>query len=271
MLALATLFWGCTFPVVKDAINTMPVFVFLAIRFALAAVAMLPLTGFPRRAAIKTGTWLGVLLFFSFAFQTVGLSYTSAANCAFITGLNIVWLALLGARDRYAWTAVGLAVASLYFLTDPQQGFNLGDALTLICSLFIAAHTIALARLDNRAGSGELATVQFAVVSLLSLVGAFFSEPPLIPTAWDASIIFAFLLTVLGATVFSFWAQTHFQRYTTPLRAGLIFILEPLFATVFAVAFYDEILSESGGFGALLMLAAMVITIKRPPPAVTAH
>ena len=38
MLAAATLFWGWTFPVVKDAVSQMPVFAFLGLRFALAAI-----------------------------------------------------------------------------------------------------------------------------------------------------------------------------------------------------------------------------------------
>ena len=40
MLATVTLFWGATFPIVKDAINEMPVMAFLWVRFAIAAILL---------------------------------------------------------------------------------------------------------------------------------------------------------------------------------------------------------------------------------------
>ena len=48
VLLLVTAIWGTTFVMVKDAVASTPVFTFLAIRFALAAAAMLPLLRWPR-------------------------------------------------------------------------------------------------------------------------------------------------------------------------------------------------------------------------------
>lgn len=261
MLVLATFFWGWTFPVVKEAVAVMPVFAFLTLRFAIATALMLPLAGRPTLATVKTGVTPGVLLFLAFAFQTWGLAHTSASKCAFITGLNVVWVAFLSARDRRAWSGVALGVASLWLLTAPTGGgFNVGDALTFVCSFFIAAHIIALGRLRNDDNSGKLALVQFAVVGLLSLVASLALEPHLLPQQWNWDLVFALLLTAVGATVGSFWLQTHFQRRTTPVRAALIFILEPVFAAAFAVLFYGEILAAGAWVGALLIVLAMVVT-----------
>lgn len=288
MLAAATLFWGWTFPVVKDAVAHMPVFAFLAVRFALAAVLMLPLLlraarrsagaagepaddrgegrgeggGFSRRS-LAAGGVLGLLLFSVFAFQTLGLERTSAAKCGFVTGLNVAWVALLsGALLRRgaarAWGATALAVGGLWLLTAPEaSSFNFGDFLTLVCSLFIALHIMTLDRLGGKHSSAELAFTQFVVVALASLAASLAAEPRFFPAEWGGDLIFAFALTALGATVFSFWAQTHFQHRTTPLRAGLIFILEPAFATAFAVLFYGERLPPTAWLGAALMLGAM--------------
>ena len=269
MLAAATLFWGWTFPVVKDAVSQMPVFAFLGIRFALAAALMLPLLGRSGMARISRGSalagaGLGALLFLAFAFQTLGLERTSAAKCGFVTGLNVAWVALLsGALLRKgavrAGAATAMAVGGLWLLTAPDSSsFNLGDFLTLVCSLFIGLHILALDRIGGRHSSAELAFLQFAFVALASLCVSAALEPRLLPEAWSGDLIFAFGLTALGATVFSFWAQTHFQHRTTPLRAGLIFVLEPAFAAAFAVLFYGEALPGTAWLGAGLMLGAMV-------------
>ena len=45
MLATVTIFWGATFPIVKDAINEMPVMAFLWVRFAFAAVLLALIAG----------------------------------------------------------------------------------------------------------------------------------------------------------------------------------------------------------------------------------
>ena len=281
MLAAATLFWGWTFPVVKDAVEQMPVFAFLALRFALAALLMLPLLKRTRggmgvgggisRQSLAGGGMLGILLFSVFAFQTLGLERTSAAKCGFVTGLNVAWVALLsGALLRRgaarAWAATAMAVGGLWMLTAPDSSsFNFGDFLTLICSLFIALHILALDRWGGRHSSADLAFLQFAFVALASLATSLVWEPRFFPEVWSGDLIFAFALTALGATVFSFWAQTHFQHRTTPLRAGLIFILEPVFAAAFAVMFYGENLPPTAWAGAALMLGARAFFTRASP------
>ena len=265
VLVLVTFFWGCTFPIVKEAITSIPIFAFLAFRFGLAAILMTP---FIKRSqmtpkTIKKGLILGILLFLSFAFQTFGLANTSASVCAFITGLSVVWVALLTEINRRTLLSVTLAVAGLWLLTDPTNAafqIGWGEILTFICSLFIAWHIIILARLDDKAASAELAILQFIVTALLSLAASLGTEPRLLPETWDIQLIFAFAITTLGATIFAFWAQTHFQRRTTAMRASLIFIMEPLFAALFAVAFYGEQLAATAAVGGLLIVLAMAVS-----------
>lgn len=270
MLVVATFFWGATFSVVKDAINVIPVFAFLAIRFGLAGGLMMSWRLAQRRsdAAYKShllvGVALGVLLFLSFAFQTLGLFYTSAAKCAFITGLNLVWVACFAARHWQTWVAVGLAMVSLWLMIlpggeggDSLGELNKGDFLTLLCSLFFAAHILSLARLPEESDSMVLSIIQFLTVAVLSLAASLVWEDSLLPSEWNIIVVLALFITVFGATIFSFWVQTHYQKFTTPTRTAIIFILEPVFAACIALAFYDESLSKESGFGALLILLAM--------------
>ncbi len=77
MLATVTIFWGATFPIVKDAIGEMPVMAFLWVRFAMAALLLAMITGRAGFATLDRRGWrigilLGTLLFLSYLFQTFG-------------------------------------------------------------------------------------------------------------------------------------------------------------------------------------------------------
>src|SRR5918992_1638609 len=77
LLVGVTAVWGWTFVVVQDAISAYGVLSFLALRFALASVALLPilLSGISRRTLV-VGGGIGIVLAMGYLFQTLGLLYT---------------------------------------------------------------------------------------------------------------------------------------------------------------------------------------------------
>jgi len=120
-LLLVTLIWGSTFVLVKDTITKIEPCGLLAIRFAFAFLALLAL--FWRRVfassrwEILAGAFIGLFLFAGYAFQTVGLQYTTAAKAGFITGLSVVIVplaAFLILRQKPSPNAlVGVILATL--------------------------------------------------------------------------------------------------------------------------------------------------------------
>ncbi|RYD03957.1 hypothetical protein N752_17900 [Desulforamulus aquiferis] len=74
---------------------------FIGIRFAIAFL-FLGLIYWRRLlnlspSAIKAGIIIGIFLFAGYAFQTVGLKYTTASNAGFITGLAVILVPLFSA------------------------------------------------------------------------------------------------------------------------------------------------------------------------------
>jgi drug/metabolite transporter (DMT)-like permease len=106
-LLLMTAVWGVTFVQVKDAVELYPIFLFLALRFAVSTAAL----GIPFGARLRrldrrgfaAGLVLGAFLATAYVLQTFGLSKATVASTGFITGLFVpltpVFAALIF-RDR---------------------------------------------------------------------------------------------------------------------------------------------------------------------------
>ena len=90
-ILMIAVIWGFTFPMVKGAVENFPVYSFLAVRFAIASIALLLLTWrglrhIPRKW-VFFGLATGLMNFAGFALQTYGLQTVAPGRTAFITGL----------------------------------------------------------------------------------------------------------------------------------------------------------------------------------------
>lgn len=101
-LLMVTFVWGATFVVVQNAISFLEPLSFNAVRFSLAGLLLLawmaaasrPLFGQLSWRVIGAGAWMGLWLFCGYAFQTIGLLYTTSSKAGFITGLSVVLVPL---------------------------------------------------------------------------------------------------------------------------------------------------------------------------------
>ncbi len=271
MLATVTLFWGATFPIVKDAITEMPVMAFLWVRFAIAAILLAFIAGRARIASLDRRGWrlgilLGTLLFTSYLFQTFGLERTSSANAGFLTGLGVVWVPLMAGpmlKKPAAFGSkigVGIALLGLLLLTwHTPWTINFGDILVVICSVFVALHILGLDAFTKGYDARALTFVQIATMAVLGCIGSLIFEPTSWPQEWTSSLISAFAITAIFATAYAFWAMTTFQNRTTPTRAALIYTLEPVFAAIFSVWLAGDRLTALGWFGGAMIVVGMIV------------
>ncbi len=270
LLITTTFFWGVTFTLVKQALESVDVFVFLAQRFMLAFAVILPISYFRGgkldRHTIRQGCVLGSLLFGAYAFQTVALIYTSASNTGFLTGLNVVMVPLISTlmlRHHISGAikcAVALSVAGLFLLCgNGSWSFNLGDLLAAICAVCVSLHLIYTGEYARRSDYYWLTAVQLGVVAVLSLIFAVARHKPVF--VWQPQLLGTLLICSLIATVFAFLVQTSMQRYISHTNTALIFCTEPVFAALYAWIVIDERLGFYGLIGALLILGGMVLSI----------
>jgi drug/metabolite transporter (DMT)-like permease len=284
-LLLVTLIWGSTFVMVKNAVASFPVFSFLALRFAFAALALLPFVVLrPRnaRANLPVGkatplllraaapVLLGVALFAGYAFQTAGLHLTTPAKAGFITGLSVVIVPLFSALilrqppSRNAWLGVGLAVVGLAFLTlQPGLQVDPGDLLVLACAFAFAAHILLTGYFAPRCDPLRLTLGSIITVAILSSAAALIFDRPLDPATLTPNVLFAAAFTGVLATSVAFGLQTSAQRFTTATHTALIFAAEPVFAGLFSFLLIGEVLGLKQVLGCLLILAGMVVAEMR--------
>lgn len=270
LLLTTTFFWGITFTVVKQAIETVDVFVFLAQRFILAFVLILPICIWKGKRldlnTVKNGSVMGLVLFGAFALQTVALLYTSASNTGFLTGMNVVIVPILASlffRHRVtaaAKVAVILATAGLFLLCgNGSLNFNIGDMLALVCAVCISLHLIFTGEFVRNCDFYWLTAVQLGTVALFSIAGALYNGKQVL--VWHPHLLWPLLVCSLIATVFAFLVQTSMQRFISHTNTALIFCTEPVFAAIYAWLVLDEQLGYYGFFGAGLILTGMLMSI----------
>jgi drug/metabolite transporter (DMT)-like permease len=267
-LLLVSVIWGTTFVAVKTAMDHASPVLFVGIRFALASAAAIPLVRWRKPglgAAIRAGLPLGLVLAGAYTSQTLGLTITSPARSAFVTGLNVslvpAWAFLItGHRiTRLSLLGLVLTLPGLWLLTSPGAGsWSRGDSWTLVCAVLYALYIILVERSAKRHAPGTLLFSQLAATAVVALVAAPILEHPRFePTA---SLLVALALTAFIATTGTTWLQLRCQPKVGPTRTALIFAGEPVFAAFFSYLWFGERLGVPGWAGGGLILAGMLIS-----------
>lgn len=278
-LAVITIIWGGTFVVVQDAVRAAPVAEFMTVRFGLAAVVLALIA--PRRLARITvleavsGTLIGVFLGSGYLFQSFGLRHTESSKAAFLTGVSIPLVPVLGLLigRRPTWAgAAGVALATLGIALVTFKGdaltFGFGEKLVLGCATVFALHLITQGEFAPRCDPFRLAVVQ-----LTSSAGVCAATAAALPTGWDPGLAVAdwgfglwwrvgFL--AVFATAAAFVVQAWAQSVTTAIRTALICSLELVFGAIFGVWLAAEVLTVVNWTGCGLILGGIVLAEWKP-------
>ena len=288
LLASVTAIWGSTFFLIHDVVQDLSPADFLAIRFTIAAVAMVAVFWRPMLALnqreLTVGVGLGILYGVAQILQTVGLAHTEASRSGFITGTYVVLTPILAGlllRERIprsTWAAVLMATAGLATLSLNGFDVGFGETVTLLAAVVYALHIIGLGRYSSPATAAGLSAVQMVVIAVVSLVAAAPGgiDLPQGDHAW-ASVLYMALIA--GAV--ALWAQTWAQSHLSATRAAIVMTLEPVFAAGFAVWLGGEALTIRILLGGAMVLAAMYtveligrrtdVTAEQNPPSELLH
>ena len=266
-----TVIWGATFVLVKDALRDISPMAYLALRFALAGLALFALYGRNlKRDSMWKGAATGGFLFLGYLFQTTGLQYTTPSKSAFYTSLSIPMVPLLAAlvyrKAPRRVEVAGIAVASVGMLLLTTEGSKIvwdrGSLLSFLCAVAFAGHIVAVGYFADRADFATVATIQVLTAAALAAASIPFLETPRL--RWTTPVIAAICITALLATALAFTIQAWAQQHTTATRTALIYTLEPVWAWLTSWKLNGETLSPAAILGGLLILAGvLLVELKR--------
>ena len=275
-LLLAVLIWGLTFSIVKNTISNYPIFPFLAMRFSIATIVLLPFAILDYRKFTKEinisitkrkGFYAGVILFCAYTLQTYGLRFTSAPSAAFLTNLYLFFvpfLILISCHtdvQKRDWLAALIALCGVYSLTKLDQTTEWkGNILIILCSFFYAIQILIVASKENKNSLIVFTTVQLFVVCILFWVVTLIQNKlfymDFIPTIALESAIF----TGIVSTSICYIIKTWSQQYLKPTQVTILLTLEPVFATASSNIFHKEEVSNYFIFGGTLIITAVILS-----------
>jgi len=282
LLLIAGAIWGMGFVAQQTAMENIGPFLFIALRFSIATLVVLP---FAIREARKVSAnpalasanpinlrdllmfaLIGSALFIGIALQQVGLLTTSITNSGFLTGLYVVFTPFLAIAlfsqwpHRYVWPAALLALVGIGLLSGGGLGgLNKGDLLTIGSAVAWAMQVVLIARFVVQSGRPLLlSTVQFGVTALLAFIGVAIMQEPIIWQQIKGAGV-ELLYTGLFASGIAFTLQVIGQRYTTASQAAIFLSSEAPFAALFGALFQGERIGMIGLAGCALILLAMML------------
>lgn len=269
MLFAAALIWGTSFFIMKHALDVMPVFFLLAIRFT-AGAALLGLAAWKKWRLFTLdylwrGAVIGGFLFLAYSVQTFGLALTTPSKNAFLTAVYCVlvpfftWAAIKIRPDRYNIAAAVLCVTGVGLVSlTGDLTMETGDLLTLVCAVFYASHIVAVAKVSPDRDITLLTVFQFAFAALYAWIcGACAETFPAAALASPALFWPMAYLCVMATTV-ALLFQNVGQVWSDPASASVILSLESVFGVLSSVIFYYDPVTPRLLAGFTLIFVAVV-------------
>ena len=269
MLFAAALIWGTSFFIMKNALDVMPVFFLLAVRFTAGAV-LLALIAWKRWKHLTPdylwrGAVIGGFLFLAYSIQTFGLALTTPSKNAFLTAVYCVivpfltWAVVKVRPDGYNIAAALLCVTGVGLVSlSGELTIQAGDLLTLCCALFYAAHIVAVAKVSPGKDVTLLTVFQFAFAGLYAWIGGGFTEtfPAAALTSPEVMLPLAYLCVM--ATTVALLFQNVGMVWSDPASGAVILSLESVFGVLFSVLFYGDPVTAQLLAGFALIFVAVV-------------
>lgn len=280
LLLATTVLWGSSFFTMDWGTRGLALHVgssaapsaFLFLRFLTAA--LLQILIFPRLigslsgSVVRAGAILSIPFYAGFILQATGLVSATSTVVAFLTSLFVVITPLIGRlffKERIAASTLAGAVVSLagvYVLTDPAGGLGRGEILTLACAVAFAFQ-IQMTNVITRSHSPEAITfVQFGCAVLYSgitLLAMGVAPGQLVRCLGERHVAWTVLYTAVACSVVAMGVLNRFQRDIPATRASVLYMMEPVFAAVFALIFTGEAMTARKFIGGAIILGGNLL------------
>ncbi|GAA6154909.1 DMT family transporter [Pyruvatibacter sp. HU-CL02332] len=272
-MVLINLIWGFALVAGKGSLEHFPPFLFMAIRFGLVALVLLPFL------SIHWGRMRDVILIalcagpIGFGFFFAGLAIAEASVVAIASQMavpisTIFSVMFLGERIRWRrWLGITLAFLGVMVISfDPRVFSYIEGLIFVLCSAIVGSFGTILQRRIKGVGTFELQAWVATVALPFSLAATFLFETgdpvALMASAdwieWGGIIYVAFASSLVGHAGIYWLLQRYEVSQTAPYT-----LLAPLFTVTFGVWLLGDMLTERMIIGGLITLAGVLIISMR--------
>jgi drug/metabolite transporter (DMT)-like permease len=274
LTVLSGALWGSSFPAIKIGLRYIDPYMFVFLRFFLAAIFMFIILLFTRKLDIKFANkriWgLGILNGVSYLLQNVGISFTAASKSSLLVNLTAVWVAIISwvlLKERFGkkkLLGIILSIIGVFLITtnlnfsELTQGMLLGDILVLSSgvgwSFFIVYNK---KYIDDAENSFQfMAWVLFiTVIPLIPFIPLSSSVSLNLPI--EAWVAIAYTAIFCWIVPYSLWLKG--LKHISSVTSTVVLLTEVVVAIIISYFMLDEVFTLISSAGALLILFAIVL------------
>jgi O-acetylserine/cysteine efflux transporter len=275
VLLAVTVVWGVNFAVVKTGLGIMPPIAFVALRFAVVGLLLLPWLRWPPprlRDLVVLSVILGVV---HFSLMFTGMRGLDVATASIAIQLQVPFAAILAAiffQETLHWrrlTGMAIAFAGVVLIAgEPRLSGNLLPLFLVIAAACTwASATIQIKRIgddvDVLALNGWVALLAAPQLALLSWAIEDGQLAAIATADWRLWLSVAF--QALLVTIFGYSVWYRLMRRFSVNQVMPFTLLVPLFGVLSGVIFFDDQLTLLMLIGGLCTIAGVAIIIIRRP------
>ena len=269
-LFLTAIFWGTTFSIGKLATEAFSPSFIIALRFSVAAIALViasyTLRNQVNKEYLTDGIWMGITLFLSYLLQVAGLSLdTSPGKSAFLCTTYCVLVPFLHwfvTKDRPKWLhilCVFICLAGIGILSlQGGWGMSMGDILTVLSGAPCAFNIVVSSIACRDKNPLLLTTIELSVVMVLAWICVVFTNT--FPTEFPLNTVGGVVYLGLIATALCLYLQSYGLKYAEPSSGGMILSLESVFGVIFSIIIYHEKITLRMLIGFITVFIAVILS-----------
>ena len=275
LMLLCQLIWGVNFVAAKYGLMHFEPLFFVAMRFTLVAVLLLPVVGLPRRKLmqlIPLSMTMGVM---HFSLIFTGMRYLDAATSSIAVQLQVPFAAILAAfffKETLGWRRlIGMAVAFagvVLIAGEPRFAGNLWPLLSVIgAALVWATANVQVKALGDAFDALQLNGYIAILAAPQLLIVSFLLEgnqwPQVLNASWVGWAALLFQAVIVAIFSYIIW-YNMMRRY--PVNQVMPFtLLLPMIGVLSGHLLLDEVITWQMLLGGLATLAGVAIVVIRRP------
>ena len=268
-LLITAIIWGSSFPVSKVALSYYSPLFLTMIRYLFGGIILgvilnkkiLTIT----KKQLLGGLVCGAIFYFAYLIQVIGLQYTEPSKQSFLAALYVImvpflyWIIYKKRPDIYNIIAAFLTLVGIYLLTaSGPGGFNKGDMITVLSSVFYAMHITVIGYLVKKMNPIILTFLQTITAGIIGLVVSLIMEP--LPSDFPVEGILSVLYLTIFCTIVAYGLQIACQKYVSEMKTSIILSLESVFGSLLSVIFLNDTFTKLMFIGCVIIFIGILVS-----------